>query len=558
MPTIDISLKDLSTLLGKPITAEELEQEALLWVKGEIDGEEGDILKIDCKETNRPDLWSTEGMARALKPFFTKERGIKKYETERSGVYIHVDRSVDEVRPYITSAIIKNITITEELLKQMIQLQEKMTMTFGRKRKMLGLGLYDFDKMTPPLTYKAVKPTEAKFIPLGFTKEMTLKEVLERHPKGIEYAHLLKEYDKYPIIIDKNNVIASFPPIINSEATGKVTKETKNLFLEVTATDLEAAKVAINILSSALADRGGKIETVEIDYGKEKIITPDFTPKKAKVKFTDIERLTGMKFSLKELKELVERFGYNVKKAKDSLELEYPSYRQDILHPVDIIEDILISYGYNNIDPVIPNIPTIGELAEFEIFCESIRNVLPGFGAQETLNFTLTNKEILFDKMNIKDYDCVEIANPISSKWSCIRSFILPSLLEFFEKNNTQEYPQQVYELGEVVIIDEKAETKTQTLKHLSWMLADKGANFTKAKQMVDYLLKGLNLEYEMKEEKNPSFIEGRCAQILMNGKKYGVLGEIHPQVLKNFSLDFPTCAFEMNINELFKLKQKL
>ena len=169
MPTIDISLKDLSALIGKEVTRENLEAEALLWVKGEIDGEEGDMLKIDCKESNRPDLWSTEGMARALAPFYTKERGIRIYNAELSDVYIHVDRTVDEVRPFITAAIITDITITEELLKQLIQVQEKVSMTFGRKRKTVGLGIYDWDKMTSPLTYKACKPTERCFAPLGFT-----------------------------------------------------------------------------------------------------------------------------------------------------------------------------------------------------------------------------------------------------------------------------------------------------------------------------------------------------------------------------------------------------
>ncbi|MSR86325.1 phenylalanine--tRNA ligase subunit beta [Candidatus Woesearchaeota archaeon] len=558
MPTIDISLKDISKLVGKEVTRENLEPEALLWVKGEIDGEDGDTLKIDCKESNRPDLWSTEGMARALSPFYTKERGMRKYTAEPSEFYIHVDRTVDDVRPFITAAVITNLTITEDLLKQLIQLQEKVSMTFGRKRKTVGLGIYDNDKLTYPLAYKAYKPTELKYVPLGFTKEMTLKEVLEKHPKGIEYAHLLKGHERYPVIIDKNNIIASMPPITNSETTGKVTEKTKNLFLEVTGTNLEDCKVALNVMACALADRGGKIHSVTLDYGKEKILTPNFSPKRIKVKFEDIERITGLKLTLKELKELLERFCYDVKKAKDCLEVEYPSYRQDILHPVDVIEDILISYGFNNIEPVIPKIATRGELSEFELFCESLRNALPGLGAQELLNFTLTNKEVLFEKMNIKNYDCVEIANPVSSKWSCIRSSILPSLMEFLENNKTAEYPQQIYELGEIVIIDEKAETGSQTIKHLSWALADKEANFTRAKQVVDFILTGLGLKYETLEEENPIFISGRSAQILINGKKYGILGEINPQVLKNFSLEFPVCAFELNINDLYGLKLSL
>jgi len=556
MPTIDISLKDLSKLVGKEITLENFEPEALLWIKGEIDGIDGDNLKIDCKESNRPDLWSTEGIARAVSPFYTKERGIRKYKVEDSDVYLHVDRSVDKIRPYISAAIIEDITITDDLIKQLIQIQEKVTTTFGRKRKAAAIGIYDFDKMTPPITYKAFKPTELKFIPLGFTKEMTLKDILIHHPKGQEFAHLLTDFDKYPIVIDNKDIVASMPPVINSESTGKVTEKTKNLFIEVTGINLDDTQVALNIVVCALADRGGKIKTVLVDYGEKHLRTPDFTPKRIKVKFTEIEKITGMKFSLKELKDLLEKQQYEVKKAKDCLEVEYPSYRQDIMHPVDVIEDILISYGYNKVTPILANLATTGELSPIEEFCEEIRELIPGFGAQELLNFTLTNKEILFKKMNLKEENCVEIANPVSNKWTNLRNAIIPSLMDFLEHNTSQEYPQQVYEVGDIVIINDRAETKTDTRKHLAWALADKEANFTKAKQIITYILTGLNIDFQIEEESNDSFITGRCARIIANKKVLGYFGEIHPKVLQNFSIEFPICALELDITELFILKK--
>ena len=556
MPTIDISLKDLSKLVGKEITLENFEPEALLWIKGEIDGIDGDNIKIDCKESNRPDLWSTEGIARAVSPFYTKERGIRKYNVEDSDVYLHVDRSVDKIRPYISAAIIEDITITDDLIKQLIQIQEKVTTTFGRKRKVAAIGIYDFDKMTPPITYKAFKPTELKFIPLGFTKEMTLKDILIHHPKGQEFAHLLTDFDKYPIVIDNKDIVASMPPVINSESTGKVTEKTKNLFIEVTGINLDDTQVALNIVVCALADRGGKIKTVLVDYGEKHLRTPDFTPKRIKVKFTEIEKITGMKFSLKELKDLLEKQQYEVKKAKDCLEVEYPSYRQDIMHPVDVIEDILISYGYNKVTPILANLATTGEISPIEEFCEDIRELIPGFGAQELLNFTLTNKEILFRKMNLKEENCIEIANPVSNKWTNLRNAIIPSLMDFLEHNTSQEYPQQVYEVGDIVIINDRSETKTDTRKHLAWALADKEANFTKAKQIITYILTGLNIDFQIEEESNDSFITGRCARIIANKKVLGYFGEIHPKVLQNFSIEFPICALELDLTELFTLKK--
>lgn len=557
MPTIDISLKDLNSLVKKELTQKRLEEEAVLLVKGEIDKVEGDKVTITCADSNRPDLWSTEGIARALRPYYTEEKWLQKYTVLQSNVYLHVDRTVDNIRPFIAAAVLENVTITEDLLLQMIQLQEKVCMTFGRKRKTVAIGLYDFDKMTPPLTYKAVKPTECSFMPLEFKKEMTLKDILKTHPKGIEYGHLLEGFDKYPIIIDSKDVIASMPPIINSQATGKVSENTKNLFVEVTGTNREEVHVALTIMAAALADRGGTIKSVTIDYGEKKFITPSFTPKRIKVKFTDIERIVGMKLSLKELKKLLGRYGYDVKKAKDGLELEYAAWRQDILHPIDVIEDLLISYGYNDIEPLVPAIATIGSVDELEAFCEPIRNVLVGFGGQELLNFTLTNKETLFTKMNLQESPVVEIANPVSLKWTHLRNWVLPSVLEFLEKNTMQEYPQQVYELGDAVVIDEKAETRTKTIKRLAWALADKEASFTKAKQILDYVLTGLGLSYEIQDTEHNSFISGRCGRVVVNGIEVAYIGEMHPQVLTNFKISFPACAFELNISEIFKLKQK-
>ena len=555
MPTIDISLKDLGKLIGTEITLEELEHKGVFLVKGEIDGVDGDNLKIDCKDSNRPDLWSTEGMARVIAPHFTGESGIREYTIEESDVYLHVDRTVDDVRPYIVAAVVENINISPELLAQLIQLQEKVCLTFGRKRRVVAMGLYDFDKVSAPITYKAVKPTDLKFKPLDFDKELTLKEILKQHPKGIEYKNLLKGFDRYPIVVDKKNKVLSMPPVINSDYAGKVTEKTKNLFIEVTGTDLEDAKVALNVIVAALGDRGGKIKSVTLDYGEKKIVTPDFTHKKAKVKFDEIERITGLKLTLKEMKELLDNYNYNVKKAKDSLEVEYPSWRQDIMHPVDIIEDILISYGYNDIEAEIPEIATVGDIDDLEQFAEDVRNLLVGFGALELLNFTLTNKETLFTKMRLEERDLVEIANPVSSKWSCIRTWVIPSLIEFFSNNTSQEYPQQIYEVGDVCILNEEAETGSDTIKRLGWALADNQASYTRAKQILDFLLQAIGFEAEYIETEHNSFIPGRCARVKINGEKLAYIGEIHPEVLDNFGITFPVVAFELNITELFKQK---
>jgi len=220
MPTVEVSMKDLGKLVGKQMTRNELD-EALMYVKGEIDGVENGILKIDIKDTNRPDLWSAEGIARELRARIGKEKGIPKYKLKKSKVVVKVEKSVEKVRPLIVASVIRNVKVTEDLLVQMIQLQEKVAMTFGRKRKEVAIGLYDLDKIKPPIFYRAYKPSELKFVPLEFEREMDLQEILETHPKGQEYGDLLKGKERYPIVIDSAKVVSSMPPIINSEHTGK-------------------------------------------------------------------------------------------------------------------------------------------------------------------------------------------------------------------------------------------------------------------------------------------------------------------------------------------------
>ncbi|MEA3378334.1 MAG: phenylalanine--tRNA ligase subunit beta [Nanoarchaeota archaeon] len=554
MPTIDISLKDLRNLMGMQIPFKELEEEGILYVKGEIDSFSGDELKIDCKETNRPDLWSTEGIARQLKPYYTKERGVPKYKINTPKIEVKVEKGLKNIRPYFVAAVIKNIKITDDLIAQIVQLQEKVCLTFGRKRKEAAIGLYDYDKLAPPLKYKPINPEGIRFKPLGFKIEMTPGEILDDHPKGQEYKHLLEKFKKYPLVIDSKNKVASLPPIINSDYTGKVTEKTKNLFVEVTGNDLNVIKIALNVMVSALGDRGGQIEAVRIKYPDKNIITPDFKPKTMIIDKNYLQQISGFKLTNTKIKELLEKARYNVKFDGNKIKVEYPSYRQDILHPIDVIEDLIISYGYNDIAPFVPEIATIGELDEFGVFCEKVRDYMVGIGAQEILTFTLTNKEMLFEKMNTSEWSVVEIANPISSQWAVLRNWVMPSLMEFLSKNTSETYPQQIYEVGDAVIIDDKKETKTKDIKRLAWAYTGKEATFTYAKQVLNYILSALNLDYEIVNVEHSSFIKGRAGRIIVNGKKIAYIGEVNPQVLDNFGLKMPVTAFELNLTDLYEL----
>ncbi|MCD6590819.1 MAG: phenylalanine--tRNA ligase subunit beta [Candidatus Aenigmarchaeota archaeon] len=558
MPTIEISLHDLNNLVGKHFTEKELEK-ALEYVKGEIEDRDGDRLKIEIADTNRPDLWSIEGIARELRSRFGKEKGIPKYEIKKPSMKVIVDKNLEGIRPKTVCAVVRGLNITEEVLFQMIQLQEKVCETFGRKRKEVALGVYDYHKIKPPIYYKAYKPRDIKFVPLEFSEEMHLDEILQRHPKGKEYAHLLKGKKMYPIFMDSSGQVLSMPPIINSDYTGKVTTETKDVFIECSGFDLKYLIPALNIMVSALADRGGKIESVEVVYPDGKIVTPDLTPKKIEIDVNYLKSLTGLDLSLAKIKDLLEKSRYDVIVKKEKIAVCHPAYRQDVMHQVDVIEDLIITYGYNNIEPIIPKISSKGELTEINNFVKKVTEIMIGLGGQEIMSYTLTNKDDLLIKMNLNENEMkvIEVDSPVSKNWSVFRTWIIPNLIEFLGKNTHREYPQQIFEIGEVVVYDEKAETKARNPVRLAWALADKDANFTKAKQALNFIMRNLGLNYEIESIEHNSFINGRVGRISVNGKKVAYMGEIHPQVLENFGIEMPVCAFELNLSDLLELLKK-
>ena len=551
MPTIEVNKKDLEKLVGKKLTQPQLE-EALMFVKGEIDDQSGDIIKVDVKETNRPDLWSTEGIAREIRNRLGLEKGIKKYKVEKAKTECTIEKSVEKSRPFIACAIVKGIKITENLLVQMIQLQEKVGMTYGRKRKETGIGLYDYDIMKPPIFYRGYKDKEIEFVPLEYKVKMRPSEILMEHPKGKEYAHLLKGVEFFPIVIDSENVVASMPPIINSQTTGKVTEKTKTLFLEVTGFNWETVNTALKVMVMALADRGGKIEGVKINFPKTKtypsksIETPFFGTKKIKLNIDYAKKISGLEINSKEIISLLEKAGMIAKINGKNIDVEYPDYRVDVFHPVDIIEDILIGYGYNTIPTEKIEMSVIGAEKKESLYLDKVRDVCVGMGLQEVLTFILSSREKQEKMTGFKKQEFVEIANPVSSNWAIMRKNIYPELLDFLAKNKHYEYPQKIFEIGKTLEIDKKSDTETKENNRLCVVLTNTGYGFTHIKSVFEAICRELGKKCNVKEINHPSLKEGRSASI--SGDSEGILGELKEEIAQNFGLQKPVIILEMDL----------
>ncbi|QDA32339.1 phenylalanine--tRNA ligase subunit beta [Thermococcus indicus] len=564
MPKFDVSKADLERLVGKEFSVEEWE-DLFLYAKCELDDvweEDGRIyFKVDSKDTNRPDLWSAEGIARQIRWALGFEKGLPKYEVEESGVTVYVDEKLKDIRPYGLYAIVEGLSLDEEALRQMINLQEKVALTFGRRRREVAIGVFDFDKIKPPIYYRAAEKTE-KFVPLGFEEEMTLEEILEKHEKGKEYGHLIRDKPYYPLLVDSEGKVLSMPPIINSEITGRVTPETRNVLIDVTGWDLNKVMLALNVVVTALAERGGKIKSVKVVYPDFEIRTPDLTPKEFEVELDYIKRLTGLELSDGDIKDLLERMMYSVEIVDGRARLRYPAFRDDIMHARDVLEDVLIAYGYNEMEPEEPELAVQGRGDKFIEFEDAVRELMVGYGLQEVMTFNLTNRESQYGKMLLEPgedrfshppAELVEIENPISPKWSALRVWLIPSLLDFLSQNTHEEYPQRIFEVGKATLIDESRETKTVSESKVAVALAHPRVTFTEAKEILESVMHHLGFTYELEGVDHPSFIPGRAGKIVVEGKPIGIIGEIHPAVLENWGIEMPVAAFEMFLKPLYR-----
>ena len=561
MPTIELNREDFESLLGVHLP-EDLEElnEILAYVKGEVKGIDSEEIRIELKDSNRADIWSVEGLARALRGFMGLETGLKRYEIAgSSGVEVYVNPKLKDIRPYIGCAVVKGVKLTDAAIRQIMRFQDKMDQTYGRNRRRTSIGLYEFDLVKPPLHFTVTKPRDISFVPLEFTEELTLDEILEKHPKGREYGHIVRQFPVWPIFVDSENHVLSFPPIINSNDLGRITEETRNVLIEVTGTSYETVMDTLINVTVALADRGGKIYSAKIHYpyaGATEDLTPNLDVETMSLDVSYIQKVIGIKLNVSEIVDLLRKARYGVDEySEKKIVIQVPCYRVDVLHPIDIVEDVAIAYDYNEIPDEWPQLATVGGLSDETAFRDSIREIMVGLGFQEVLTYIMSNPETLFTRMNLKPSRVVELENPKIISMTCLRNWLLPSLMELLSHNLHVDYPQRIFEIGYCVLHDEKQENKTRDIEKLACVNIHSNANFTEAKAQLDALLSNLGINYHLEEVKHESFIEGRVGEIVLGDRDAGIIGEIHPQVLQNWGLENPASAFEISVDELRRLK---
>ena len=547
MPVITLQRERFSRFVGRDLTVENM-AEWLPWVGFDLEDVGSDYVKVEFNP-NRVDLCSYAGVARAFKGLMGWETGLPEYMVQDGKIRLTIAKAVSKIRPYMLAGVVRNIRLDEDGVTDLMEMQEDLHWGIGRDRKKASIGVHNLDVVNPPFTFTAVEPDGAKFVPLDSAEEMTLREILERHEKGRAYRHLVDWAPKYPLLIDRDGKVLSMPPIINGELT-RVTSKTTNLFLDVTGTDYGAVERCLNILATALSDMGGALEKVTVKSPDRTFASPILAPQHMKLRVGCANELLGLKLSEPQIIESLRKCRLDARDGgKGIVEAAIPAYRIDVLHEVDLVEEVAIGYGYYRLKPTIPERMTVGEQHPVHRLASVVRDVMIGLGFTEVVNFTLTNETVHYEKMRLKANDTIKLANPVSLEYTILRQSLLPNLMRNLSDNKHESFPQRLFEVSDVGRINQRVETKVERRLHVAGVSSHSTANFTEIKSIVEALLQNLGMKgYGITSADHPSFLGGRVAAVHAKRREIGVLGEIHPEVLNSFELENPVCAFEIDI----------
>ncbi|MDH5791531.1 MAG: phenylalanine--tRNA ligase subunit beta [Candidatus Bathyarchaeota archaeon] len=549
MPVIDVNLEDLRELLEKDVTIEELRDRLPMMGTG-WEGETAEGFQLEVFP-NRPDMLSIEGLARAYATFTGLKKGLREYDIKETGYEVIVEEKVEKFRPWFVTAVVKNVEFDDALIRSIIQMQEKLHVTHGRRRRKVAIGLHNLEPVEFPVTY-TTKPPGFRFRPLGERFEKDLTQILTEMHTGREYAWIVEGFEEYPMILDAKGMVLSMPPIINGEYT-RIDETTRDIFIDVTGTDLKAITEVLNIIVTTFADRSAEIYAVENRYPDGTVLkTPDLSPRVMDIDNRYVNATLGMGFTPEETAGYLAMMGHEAEPG-ETLRVRVPRYRTDIMHPIDLVEDIAIAYGYDRFVPVIPEIASEAGEAPLEIFSRRLRNFLVGFGFQEVVTFMMSNREKLFARMGLSEEPIAETSNPKMEGYTSLRNRLLPSLMEVLSTNKHHPYPQNIYEVDDVVLIDSSTETGARSARRLAIALCHARANFSEIKAVMNSILENLEVEAEIEAGGLDCFIEGRRYIAKVEGGPLCWAGELRPEVLGSWGLEMPVAALEMDVDKLFQ-----
>lgn len=550
MPVIRVSISDIEALLGSRVTLEKL-YKGLTKLKCEVDNVEGDILEYEANH-DRPDLFSAEGLARALRPFLGLEG--KQYRIVNSSIKGYSEGIPG--RPYIALAVVRDVVLNEEAIVQIMQLQEKLASTYGRARRKASIGVYDLDKIKPPIYYRAVDPYETRYKPLNENREMTLRQVLSETEKGRLYGYIIESMERYPVLMDSEGTILSLAPILNSD-DNKVTTNTRNILIDSTGLNPEIVVDMVTIMAVNIAERSQSriIEVVGVEHPSGLIIeAPRRKGSLVSVNLSDVSRLIGVDISVEDAVRYLSLHYYTVRSIEGGvLMVEAPIYRLDVRSWVDVAEDIAISYGYDAIGRQADSLPystSIGKIHPLEYISRRVRDILVGLGFTEIASYMMTSIESQTTLMGYNQ-EVFVVENPKSDRYTAIRSWLTPGIIEAMIENKGKRARLAVFEIGDVVLPDESMETNARVERRIGIAVSHEKATLTDGLAVVRTLFKELGVALSFEKTIVPGLLPERTAAINVNGEQVGFVGEVKPEILYKLGLMNPVVVSEINLNKI-------
>lgn len=567
MPKIEVYEESFYAYLGERIDDAELEG-LLETAKGELKEHAGEVLKIELNDTNRPDLWSAPGLARQLRAARGKLPGGYRFLSSAGTALpseervLEVEASVKDIRPFIAVFAVRGKKVTETMLLDIIEAQETLCRNFGRKRKGIAMGVHREKLIRYPLRYRGADPRRTRFTPLQTTEEMSLEEILTRHPKGVEYGWIVKDLPLFPLLEDAEGGVLSFPPVINSARIGGVTVGDDRLFVDMTGPDLDILLLAVSIAACDFSDMGFEVYPVKVryaydtKYGRE-ITTPYYFQKEVRCPLAYAGKMLGVPVGAPEATACLRKAGLDAAVRGDDIVLAPPPYRNDFLHPVDVVEEIMIGRGMSSFEPVWPRDFTIGRLSATETFSRQVVDTMVGLGYQEMICLYLGAHDDLVRKMRREGcegdgHGVIRVANPMTESFETLRDSVLPNLLASEAVSGHALYPHRIFEVGKICRRDDRDNYGSVTRTHLGALVSSREASFNDVRAHLAALFYYLGREHSLVPIDDPRFIGGRCAAVQgAKGARLGLLGELHPEVLTNFGAQMPCAALELDLDSV-------
>ena len=542
MPVVTLYFDRMKKILGRSIAKGKI-IDTLPFIGLDIEDETSDHINVEYSP-NRPDYSTDYGIITGLQGLLGIKFGMPVLKIKNGKYSIKADPSVSKIRPYVTAIEARNGKLDDETIRQIITMQEDLHNGLGRRRKKTSIGIHDLEKIKFPLCYKTVT-REHSFVPLESDASMTVKDILEKTETGKKYKNILEGHAKVPVIVDSDGKTISLPPIVNAKLTEMNTK-TRNLLVEVTATDKNAAEGVLAVVANTLQIAGFELYSVKITGAGNS--TPVLKSRDLVLEPELVNKTLGIEISNQLIVKSLKKSRLDAKLRGKKIVCTIPRYRTDIFGVMDLVEEVALGYGIQNLAPTMPESVSAGERNHTTKTLETVRSLMIGLGYLEVMNFELTSKEILYDKTGRESSKIISVADSKSQEHIILRDMLLPGMMEVLSRNIHESYPQKIFEIGTVFEKDSPIKEGI----HLSCLSAHKDVNFTEVKSVLQSLLKtGFNLSCNTVPQKESMFVDGRTGSIVVDGKKLGSLGEMDTKVADNFKLRTPVAGFEVKLTDL-------